>query len=156
MLSYIGQRLQSKKLHFPDSSAARIKNTKIWQLDAPPEFGVGGRGHFLAETMLTAGDRKVRILSQSQLPDSTRCWDRVMWNWRWHPWPSCFRLCLWWCALEPSYSSGSLLTPAPPVPFTYFAPIPCMKFLTVKKLSMSSVGEVATWSTWNHWYTCWW
>ena len=50
MLSYIGQRLQSKKLHFSDSFAARIKNIKIWQLDAPPEFGLGGRAHFLAET----------------------------------------------------------------------------------------------------------
>ena len=46
MLSYIGQKLQSKKLHFPDSFAARIKNIKIWQLDAPPEFGVGGQSPF--------------------------------------------------------------------------------------------------------------
>lgn len=111
-------------------------------------LGLGGRAHFLAETyahsrrqrgeglepvsdarlnqMLRQSYAELEVASVALLPTVVMS-----------------------CALELSYSSGSLLTPAPPVPFTYFAPIACMKFLTVKKMSMSSVGEEATWSTWS-------
>lgn len=158
MLFYIGQRLQSKKIHFPDSFAARIKNIKIWQLDAPPEIGVGGQRpfsfcHLCSQQETERWGSRASLSCQTQ-PDvetelcgagggitgllaSDHGYGDVLLN-----------------SVTPVAAFWLLLLQSPSLILHQL--IPCMKFLTVKKLSMSSVGEKAAWSTWNHWCTCWW